>query len=191
MSWSVTLYAYLATLSISVRSGSATSALSKAARRWACDALPSPSRIRATNALRACVISDMPIPCLRRSGAGRAGERLEEATPVASAVEDGPHLITTCPVAVKVPMFQLDTRTAVALGDEAHLDFRFEGRVGLPVGADVPGEDQARVRFPRKYAAPVARASIVTALVPAAPYPRLDHGVHRVGLADLVGRQRP
>src|SRR5260370_40538535 len=58
-------------------------------------------------------------PFLSRSG---AGERLEEATPVACAVEDGAHLIAPCPVTVKVSMFQFDTRTVLAICDEAHLD---------------------------------------------------------------------
>src|SRR5262249_28346629 len=57
MSSSVTLQACLATFWIKVLSGSASPALLNAVRRWACDALPSPSRIRATNAFRARVIS--------------------------------------------------------------------------------------------------------------------------------------
>src|SRR5258708_82027 len=59
---SVTLWARLVTLSISDLSGSASPALSNAARRSACDALPLPSRIRVTNALRAWLMSDMRSP---------------------------------------------------------------------------------------------------------------------------------
>src|SRR5262245_4266706 len=44
---------------MSVLSGSVRPALSNAARRWACEALPSPSRIRATSALRAWLIATM------------------------------------------------------------------------------------------------------------------------------------
>jgi hypothetical protein len=47
------------------------------------------------------------------------------------------------------------------------------------------------VRFPREYAAPLTRASIVAALVPAAPDARLDHRVHCIGFSDFVGCQRP
>ena len=101
------------------------------------------------------------------------------------------HLITTCPVSIEPPMFQLDTRAVLAVGDEAHLDLRFQRWVILPVGGDIPREHQTRVRFPREYAAPLTRASIVTALVPAAPDARLDHCIHGIGLADLVGCQRP
>jgi hypothetical protein len=43
------------------------SAIEDAARRCACDALPSPSRIRAMTVLRACLIAEMAAPCLRRS----------------------------------------------------------------------------------------------------------------------------
>jgi hypothetical protein len=66
-----------------------------------------------------------------------------------------------------------------------------KGWVILPVGADIPREDQARGWFPHKHAAPLARASIVTALVPAAPDARLDHRVHGIGLSDFVVGQRP
>ena len=48
-------------------------------------------------------------------------ESLQETTPVAGRVEDGAHLVTTCPVAVEVTMLQLDARGVLALGDEAHL----------------------------------------------------------------------
>src|SRR5580704_8981666 len=88
-------------------------------------------------------------------------------------------------------VLQFNTRTVIALGDETHLDFRLESRVWLPVGADIPGEHQARGRFPREYNAPVTSASIVTSLVPTATDARLDHCVHGVGLADLVIGQRP
>jgi hypothetical protein len=55
------LVACFVSLSITVLSGSASPALSNAARRWVCDAVPSPSSIRATSALRACLMSDMPL----------------------------------------------------------------------------------------------------------------------------------
>src|SRR5262245_53571908 len=107
-------------------SGSASPALSNAALRWVCDALPSPSRIRATNALRACVISDMLIPRLSRSS---AGEHLEKATPITFGVEDAAHLIATRSVEVKTTMLQFDARSVPAVGDEAHLDFRLQSRI--------------------------------------------------------------
>jgi hypothetical protein len=47
-------------------------------------------------------------------------------------------------------MFQLDTRGVLSLGDEAHLQFRLQIGVILPVGVDVPGEHKARRRLPRK-----------------------------------------
>jgi hypothetical protein len=49
-----------ATLSIKVLSGSLKPAFSNAAR--AGDTVPSPSRIRATSALRPCLISDLVVP---------------------------------------------------------------------------------------------------------------------------------
>src|SRR5262245_46862266 len=188
MSASVTWHACLATLPISVFSGSASPALSNAARRWARDASPSPSRIRATNALRAAVMFDKLVLLSIRS---RASEQLEQTAPVTFGVEDASHFITAGPVAVEAAMFQLDACSILTVGDEANLDFGLQARVGLPVGADVPGKHQARVRLPREDSTPLTRASIVTAFVPAAPDTRLDHRIHRLGFADLVVRQRP
>src|SRR5262249_13104140 len=88
-------------------------------------------------------------------------------------------------------MLELDVRRILALSDETHFDFRFQLRVILKVGVDVPGEDKARRRLPREHAAPVASAAIVTALVPAPPDPRLDDRVYGVGLADLVDGEGP
>src|SRR5262245_59730266 len=122
---------------MSVRTGSASPALSNAACRCARDARPSPSRIRAVSASRSCVISDM---LFLASGFGNnrgaCSERFEEATPVARLVEDLSHLVAACPVAVEPPMLELDTRLVCALGDEAHLDFRLQVRVVLPIGGD-------------------------------------------------------
>src|SRR6516225_4455814 len=112
------------TLSISVFSGSANPVWSNAARRWARDAVPSPSRIRVTNALRAFVTSDMPALGLGRSSAGRLGEGFEEAAPVAFGVKDATHLITTRPVKVETAVLELNARSVLAVRDEAQLEFR-------------------------------------------------------------------
>src|ERR1700730_15459111 len=149
--------------------------------------MASPSRIRATTACGPSDI-DMAVPFLSRSG---AGERFQEAAPVACAVEDGAHLIATCPVSIQAPMFQLNACTVLAVRDEAHLDFRFQRCVILPVGDDIPREHQTRVRCPREYAAPLTRASIVPALIPAAPDTWLDQSIHGIRVADFVGCQRP
>jgi hypothetical protein len=61
MSSSVIRVGSLATLPISVWSGSPATALSKAARLWARDVLPSPSRIRATTARCAARFSSIDI----------------------------------------------------------------------------------------------------------------------------------
>src|SRR5215813_12555491 len=137
-----------------VFSGSASPVWSNAARRWPRDALPSPSRIRVTNALRAFVISDMPVLGLGRSSAGSLGERLEEAAPVAFSVKDATHLITTRPVKVETAMLELDARSVLAVGDEAQLEFRLQTWVVLPVRGDLPIEHQTRVRFPTRRRCP-------------------------------------
>jgi hypothetical protein len=114
----------LVTLSISVFNGSANPVWSNAARRWARDAVPSPSRIRVTNALRAFLIFDMLLLGLGRSSAGCLGKGLQEAAPVAFRVKDATHLITTRPVKVETAMLELDARSVLAVGDEAQLEFR-------------------------------------------------------------------
>src|SRR6266498_1202139 len=88
-------------------------------------------------------------------------------------------------------MLQLDTRAIFALGDEAHLHFRLQIRVVLPIGVDLPRKQEPGVRFPREHPTPVTSAPVVTALVPAAAHAGLDHGVHRLRLADLVGGEWP
>src|SRR5262249_14672078 len=115
----------------------------------------------------------------------------EKATPIAFGVEDAAHLIAPRSVEVKTAMLQLDARGIRALGDEADLDFRFQIRVVLPVGVDLPVEHEARRRLPRQDAAPGTGAAIVAALVPAPAGARLDPRVPRLGRADLVDCQRP
>src|SRR5579863_205456 len=88
-------------------------------------------------------------------------------------------------------MLQFDACTIAPVGTEAHFDLGLQGWVILKVGGDIPRECQARAGFPRQYAAPLARASVLAALVPAAPYARLDHGVYCIGFADFVVCQRP
>lgn len=97
------------------------------------------------------------------------GESLQEPTPIALGVIDSTHLIATRPVAIQMTMLQFDARTIAPVGAEADLDFGLQCWVILKIGADIPREEQARGRFPREYAAPLTRASIVAALVPAAP----------------------
>jgi hypothetical protein len=41
-------------------------------------------------------------------------------------------------------MLKFDTCSGATVGDEAHFDFSFQVWVILPVGADIPRQDQAR-----------------------------------------------
>jgi hypothetical protein len=59
-------------------------------------------------------------------------------------------------------MLELDMRPIIALGDEPHLDFRLQGRVMLPVAADIPRQNEPRVGFPQKHSAPVTMMVGVT-----------------------------
>jgi len=101
-----------------------------------------------TNALRAFMISVMPVLGLGRSCAGCLGESLEEAAPVAFSVKDATHLITTRPIKVETAMLEFDARSVLAVGDEAQLEFRLQIRVVLPVRGDLPVEHQTRVLVP-------------------------------------------
>src|SRR5262249_9461203 len=86
---------------------------------------------------------------------------------------------------------KLDAGPGGSFGDEVDLDFRLQSRVVLPVGGDVPGEHKARMRLPGEHATPVACASIVSALVPAATDARLHDRVDSIRLPDLVHGQWP
>src|SRR5262249_32264083 len=81
---------------------------------------------------------------------------------------------------------QLDARHALALGDEADFHFRLQRWIILPVGVDVPLQEQTGGRLPGQHAAPIARAPVLAALVPVASDARFNHGIHGVCLANLV-----
>ena len=83
-------------------------------------------------------------------------------------------------------MLELHACATIPIGDEANLYFRLEGRVILPVGSNIPGEHKSRIRLPREHATPVARTSVIAALIPASTDARFDDGIYGVGLADLV-----
>jgi hypothetical protein len=53
----------------------------------------------------------------------RLGESLEELAPIALALEDGAHLVTTGAVAIETSMFQLDASCVFTIGNEANFDF--------------------------------------------------------------------
>src|SRR5688500_20268138 len=59
----------------------------------------------------------------------------------------------------------------------------------LPVGGDVPRQDESGVWFPLQHASPLARGSIVPPFVPSAAHPRLRSEEHTSELqspCDLV-----
>src|SRR5262245_47466708 len=88
-------------------------------------------------------------------------------------------------------MLELDARPSAPFGDEEHFYFCVESRIVLPIGTNIPGQQKSRRRLPCEDAAPIARASVVTAFVPAPPDTRLHDGIDRIGLADLVHGQWP
>jgi hypothetical protein len=57
-------------------------------------------------------------------------------------------------------MLELNACASIPFCNKAHLYFRLQSRVVLPVGCDIPGEHQPRVRLPHEHATPVARASV-------------------------------
>src|SRR5580692_2545750 len=115
-------------------------------------------------------MSDTPVltgPCRNHGGLGKRGE---QPTPIPGLVEHRAHLVATIAVAIQTPMLEFDARAGIAVCNKAHLYFRLQLRVILPVGGDVPGENEARVRLPSEHAAPVACTSIIAALIPTAPH---------------------
>src|SRR5580700_11047219 len=75
---------------------------------------------------------------------GRTGEQLQEPAPITFSVEDSTHLIATRSIAIQTTVLQFDVCTIATVGVEAELNLSLQGWVILPVGVDVPREDQAR-----------------------------------------------
>src|SRR5262249_17886722 len=114
---------------------------------------------------------------LRRSRRERR-ETLEQPAPIAGLVEDRTHLVTTVAGAIEPPVLELGPRPGIPFGDEADLDFRLQVRVILPIGGDVPREHEACMGLEGEHATPIARASVLATLIPAATDARLDDSVH-------------
>src|SRR5579871_6320574 len=108
------------------------------------------------------------------------------ASPIALGVKDVSHFVTASAIAVKVTVFKLNTSGIDSACDESHFYFCLERRIGLPVGADVPGKDEPGIGFPRQHGSPLTSASIVSALIPASARVGLDNRVDGFRLADLV-----
>src|SRR5262249_59082825 len=115
---------------------------------------------------------------LPRGGRGGLGKCREQLAPIAGLVEDRAHLVATRAVSIEPPMLEFDPRVGLALGDEAHLDLRLQAGIILPIGGDVPGEHQARMRLPGEHATPVTGASVLAPVVPAPAHPWLHAPVH-------------
>src|SRR5262249_54407418 len=88
-------------------------------------------------------------------------------------------------------MLEFHARPSATFGDEEHLYFRLESGIVLPIGGDIPGQHKSRRRLPCEHTAPIARASVFTAFVPAASDTWLHDGIDSIGLADLVHGQWP
>jgi hypothetical protein len=63
-------------------------------------------------------------------------------------------------------VLQFDACTIATLGAKAHLNLNLQVWVILPIGIDIPREDETRGRFAGKNAAPLTYASIVALLIP-------------------------
>jgi hypothetical protein len=60
-------------------------------------------------------------------------EHRKQASPIAFRFKDRTHLIAVCSVTIQTPMFQLDPRAAVGLGDEAYFDFCIQSWIKLSI----------------------------------------------------------
>src|SRR5580765_3205809 len=90
-------------------------------------------------------------------------------------------------------MLEIDTGAPACLGREAHLDLRGHRRprVGLPFGADLPGDDQPLTGLPDTYVSDHHIAPILVARIPAATDERLDAGLLDRPGADAVALRPP
>jgi hypothetical protein len=151
----------------------------KATCRWACGAVPSPSRMRATNASRARTISDfgtgsalvllyLDMPLSARF----AREPIQEPAPSLRRIENLEHLLGVRPVAVEA-VLQFDA-SASTVGDETNIEFRQKIGIEAPGLRDLPGKPQADGWLPSHHLAPLAFAAVLAALEPSPASLRLS-----------------
>src|SRR6185437_3698619 len=124
-------------------------------------------------------------------GLGDAGKSHQELAPIAFGVEDAPHLVAMRAIAIQISMLEFDPSVVPIVSNESHFNFRLKACIILPVGADVPREDESRGRFPCEHAPPLTHASVIAQFVPSAADMRLDDRVHRISLSNFVECQRP
>src|SRR5215469_10883694 len=145
-----------------------------------------------------------PVPALRdgsrRNDTGRTALclirlrciELQEIVPSAGAIHCGSHDRAAGAVALKVPMFQIDSGRAALHGRKAHLNFAGFLDVGFvsPLVRDLPGHHEAARRLPYQNLAPVAVGSVDLFAIAAPAGPAFNDCLLHWRLADVV-RARP
>src|SRR5690349_2081662 len=92
---------------------------------------------------------------------------------------------------LEIAVFELNASRACSFGDKTDFDFRCDRGIGLPVGANLPTEDDAAWRLPCPHVADDDLASIFMRRVPAAAVARLDEGLLDRRLADAMPLRPP
>src|SRR5438105_14206920 len=88
-------------------------------------------------------------------------------------------------------MFELDACPLVRLRDKSALGLGGKVRIVLPIGADVPAQNQATRRLPVKHSAPVALAAVIAAREPPPSDPSLQHSGEILPRTDVMASRPP
>lgn len=122
-------------------------------------------------------------------GGGQGGlEGLERGLGGAGAFEAGANVVGPCPIAFEVTVLIDDAGAVAALAIERDLDLGGALGVGLegPIGAHLPGQEDATGRLECEDDAPIRLAAVGGPLVPTAA----DKGRRRRGRGLGQGRMR-
>src|SRR6516164_2690267 len=110
----------------------------------------------------------------------------QRARPTRGIVEDRSHLLGAVAVALQVAMTQIQSAAIRPLRAERHLDFGLKLRIELPVGTDLPQQQDFSRRLPDSYPAPLTFAAVDAAFEPAPAASGFDHHFGQLGVADRV-----
>src|SRR5262249_24562332 len=128
------------------------------------------------------------------TGSGRGcdlGVVVQNARPASGAGDAAVDSGGSRAVPVDVAVLELDPGLPVELFAEGDFELAGAGQVGVvdprvPLGGDLPGDDDPARRVAGQHGAPLALAAVDAAFVVAAADPRLEHGLGHLGGADVV-----
>jgi hypothetical protein len=123
----------------------------------------------------------------RRPGTSRAD------CPIRRRIDTGPDIDAARAVTLEMPMLQIDARPTARLGCKANFHFARLRHIGieLPVGVQLPREDESMRRLPDHHASPIALGAVGGPLITAPADETLHQRFLHRQLTDVVGARPP